>query len=278
MVLPALLAALLWLSAAPVGAADKDSKDGRDQQLRGLQQRLRVAEQDKSRLALEKAELDGQVKASADQLNLTRRGVETANRQRSVLARELEATAAAQQVLAEQLVSAQARLAELESRLADAGAGLTRSAGQLQRSEMSARQLGETLALRDRSLAECSSKNDDLYRVGGLLLGQFEIKGEGSPLENEPLTRLARVAVENKVEEYRDQLDQQRYGPQALARQTALQRQVALQQADEALAVRDRALLAQTERERHQRSKAKQQSELDKLTVKVRSFFENMEW
>ena len=283
--LAALLAALLCLGAVPAGAADKDAKDGKDQQLRGLQQRLRTAEQDKSRLAQEKTELDGQIKASADQLSLSRRGVAAAKRQRSDLATALESAVADKAALAAQLAAlaqtlaeSQAKLAESQAQLAESGAGLSRSAGQLKRSEASAHQIGETLAQRDRSLGECSAKNDQLYRVGGLLLGQFEQKGQGKPLEGEPLTLLARVAVENKAEELRDQLDQQRYGPPQPGRQSAAQRLAASKQADEEQGLRDRALLAQVERERSQRSKLKQQSDLDKLTVKLRSFFDNMEW
>jgi hypothetical protein len=102
--------------------------------------------------------------------------------------------------------------------------------------------------------------------------------GYGNALEREPVTQLARVALENKVEQYREQLEQQQYGQQQQARQDAALRQAALQrQAPERTERSDRERADQAQAERA-RTKAKQQSDLDKLTRKFVEFFGNLEW
>ena len=272
--LSALLVALL-LPGAPAAAADAKDNSG---QLRGLQQRLRAAEQDRSKLAQDKSELDGQVKDVAEKLNQTRRSADLANRQKAVLGKALETATADKAALIQQLAEAEKKFAALQARLNEADAGLATVAGSLQRSELSMRQLGETLAQDKQTLAECSAKNESLYQVGGLLLAQFESGSAGSPLDSEPFTKMSRVALENRVEDYREQLEQQQFGLQQQARHDLAVRQKGLRQLEQERLVREQAEQGKTDREQNQLAKVKQQTELDKMTREVRSFFDNLKW
>ena len=272
--LAALLAALL-LAGAPAAAADAKDNSG---QVRGLQQRLRAAEQDKSKLAQKNAELDGQVKDAADKLGLSKRNADAAKRQKTVLSKALDAATADKAKLAEQLANAEKRLAELEARLAESGDGLATTSAALGRSELANRQLGDVLARDKQALVEISAKNEGLYKVGAALLAQLETQGTASPLGSEPLTKVSRVALENKVEAYREQLDLLQLAQQQQARHDQAQRQVAQRQRDQERQAGERAEQGKAERERNQVARARQQTELDKMTRKVRSFFDNLEW
>lgn len=269
-----LLTVLTMLTSAPATAADAKASG----QVRGLQQRLRAAEQDKSKLVQDKAELDAQVKDATDKLTQSKRSADTATRQKSALVKELDAATADKSALAGQLAAAETRLAELEAKLAESGAGYAKTAALLQRSDVSNRQLGETLAQRDQTLAECSVKNESLYGVGASLLAQFEAHGSGNPLEREPVTKVLRVALENRVEAYREQLEQQQFGLQAQARHDASQRQVAQRQLEQERLAGEQARQGKSELERHQLAKLRQQTDLDRLTRTVRSLFDNLEW
>jgi len=265
-------ALLVGLLLAQPALAEKDSKE----QVRSLQQRVRASEQAKAQLAQQKAELDQQLKAGSDKLEATRRSAEAAERKRSVLAKELETAAAEKAELAERLVALEAKLAATEVTLADSSAKLDKTAGLLGRSELNNRQLVDTLGQRTQSLAECSSKNENLYQVGASLMGELAAKGAGGLLGKEPVTGLARVALENKVEEYRDQLEQQRLA-QAKAQEDA-QRRATMQWLDEQRALREQAEQRQAELDRAKQAKLKQQSDLDKWTRKIKSMFDNLEW
>jgi septal ring factor EnvC (AmiA/AmiB activator) len=271
----ALLVALQVLPGLPAHAAEKD---GKDQQLRGLQQRLRAADQDKAKLARERSELEAQIKDSADKINQSRRQADAANRQRLALTQELETAAAEKAELADKLAELERRLADSEANAAQLGGRLAQTEGRLARSEAQGAQLGDALALRTQSLNDCSAKNDNLVRVSAHLLGQYPAlaQGTGPLLAGEPLTKLARVAVENKVEELRELIDQQQYEP--LAARERARRKAALAKVERAGEEQELSEARRAQAAREQQVKARQQSELDKLTNQVKKFFEGIEW
>jgi len=126
-------------------------------------------------------------------------------------------------------------------------------------------------------LAEAQSKNESLYRLGASLIAQIEEKGLGTVFEKDPVTRLARVGLENKVELYREQLDTQRLAEQQ-SRQDQARSQAIAQRAEKARADAEQAAAIKAERDQVQRVKAKQQSELDKFTRNLLNFFDGFEW
>jgi hypothetical protein len=270
----ALVAPLLLLT--PAAAADKDGKE----QLRALQQRLRAAEADKGRLAQERAALDDQVKEAQSKVVQSQRQAALAVQRQGQTDKALQAAAAEKAALEDQLATAETKLSALMATLSDRDAQLLRVNTLWSQTESARRQSDATLAQRTSALAECSDKNDRLYRLGNILLTGDAAALPASPMGREPVTLLARVAVENRLEEMRDLLDEQQYGPARLARREAALRQAAASAAN-TLAARpsaSAAAAASTERERHAQTRRAQQSELDSWARMLRNFVEGFEW
>ncbi|MFZ4651188.1 MAG: hypothetical protein ACOYLV_10790 [Rubrivivax sp.] len=258
-------------------AAWSQQKQG-DGQVRALQQRLRAAEQEKSQLAAESAALDKKAKDLEARLAQSRRAAEAAERQRIALAKDLEAATSEKSALTEQVAQSQRDLAELRSQLSTVQVSLDRTQGLLSRSEMQRQQQERSLAERVAALAECTTRNDDLYQTAAGLLADLGVQGLGRPAEGEPLTRLARVAVENKMEEYRERMDRGQFGPALQRRHEAEQRQAAQRRMAAEAAEQARLEQAKDERLKAARERARQQSDLDKLTRRIRNFFDGIEW
>jgi DNA repair exonuclease SbcCD ATPase subunit len=213
----ALAASLLLVG--PAAAADKDDK-GDKQQVRALQQRLRAAEAEKSKLAQERAALDEQAKAAQAMLTESQTKASAAAARQGQTDKALRAALDEKAAVAERLAAAQAQLSALTATLAERD-------GQLQRTSAMLAQSEATLSLRNTSLGECTEKNDRLFVLGNMLLAQYPAKALATPLGKEPVTQLARVTVENKMEELRAALDEQQYGPVRQARRDAAVRQAA---------------------------------------------------
>ena len=270
----ALVAPLLLLT--PAAAADTDGKE----QLRALQQRLRAAEADKGRLAQERAALDDQVKEAQSKVVQSQRQAALAVQRQGQTDKALQAAAAEKAALEDQLATVETKLSALMATLSDRDAQLLRVNTLWSQTESARRQSDATLAQRTSALAECSDKNDRLYRLGNILLTGDAAALPASPMGREPVTMLARVAVENRLEEMRDLLDEQQYGPARLARREAALRQAAASAAN-MLAARpsaSAAAAASTERERHAQTRRAQQSELDSWARMLRNFVEGFEW
>ncbi len=274
----ALLAPLLLL--APAVAADKDGKDGKDQ-VRALQQRLRAAESAKGRLAQERAALDDQVKDAQAKLVQSQRQTAVAVQRQAQTDKALQAASAEKAALEAQVAAAEAKLSALTASLSERNAQLQQVNTVWSQSEAARRQTEATLAQRSAALAECSDKNDKLYRLGNLLLSGDAVALPASPTGREPVTQLARVAVENKLEEMREQLDEQQYGPVRLARREAALRQAAAAAVATAAASKPSAsteAASNTERARQVQTRRAQQSELDSWARMLRNFAEGFEW
>ena len=98
------------------------------------------------------------------------------------------------------------------------------------------------------------------------------------PKNTPPDKLLARVAVENKMEEYRERMDRAQFAPALQRRHETEQRQAAQRRMAAEAEERARLEQANSERQKAAREKARQQSELDKLTRRIRNFFEGIEW
>ena len=273
----ALVAPLLLLT--PAGAADKDGKE----QLRALQQRLRAAEADKGRLAQERAALDDQVKEAQSKLVQSQRQAAAAVQRHGQTDKALQAAAAEKAALEGQLAAAETKLSALTASLSERDAQVLRVNTLWGQSESARRQTDATLAQRTSALAECSDKNDRLYRLGNILLTGDGAALPASPMGGEPVTQLARVAVENRLEEMRDLLDEQQYGPVRLARREAALRQAAAAAAATTAVERPSASVAPAavglaERQRQAQTRRAQQSEVDSWARMLRNFAEGFEW
>lgn len=269
MTLRGVLLLMVVLAWAPAGAAD-DKKGG--EQLRRLQQKLRAVEQEKSQLVQGKSELDSQLKEGADKLAVVRRNADNASRQKAALEKDLKAADADKAALADKLAEVEQLLAASTARLAEAGAALRLS-------EQGIRQRDSELATRATALSECAARNASLHRVGVDLLKQYEQKScVGTGLQRELLTQIKRVGVENMLDEYRDKLDQELLAQQSKDRQLLARQAAEKVQVEQARIATEQAERARVEHDKTVQRQARQQSELDKMTRKVKSMFENIEW
>jgi hypothetical protein len=255
------------LLAGPAPAADKDGKD----QVRALQQRLRAAEAEKAKLAQARAALDEESKAAQAKLTESQRKAAAAAHRQGQSDKALQAALADKAALTESLAAAQAQMSALSASLAE-------REGQLKRTSTVLGQSEATLALRNTSLGECTEKNDRLYRLGHMLLTQYPATALATPLGKEPVTQLARVTVENKMEELRDVLDEQQYGPVRQARRDAAARQAAEAARSAAASAPEPDAATRAARERNERVLRAQQAEVDRWASKVRTFFDGFEW
>ncbi|MDH4393816.1 MAG: hypothetical protein QE285_20620 [Aquabacterium sp.] len=270
------LALVAPLLLTPAVAADKDGKE----QLRALQQRLRAAESDKGRLAQERSALDDQVKAAQSRVVQSQRQAAAAVQRQGQTDKALQAAATEKAALEAQLAAAETKLSALTASLSERDAQLLRVNTVWGQSEAARRQADATLVQRSAALADCSDKNDRLYRLGNILLSGDTAAGPASPMGREPVTQLARVAVENRLEEMRDLLDAQQYGPVRLARRDTALRQAAAEAATPAAVPPSANTVApgSAERERNARTRRAQQSELDSWARMLRNFAEGFEW
>lgn len=267
--IPCLILALaLAAVAAPVLAEDK--KGG--EQLKHLQQKLRALEQEKSQLVQGKSELDGQLKAGADQLLQSKRSVDTAGRQRAGLEKELKLAAQDKLTLSE-------TLDEREKKLADTALRLAETSAALQRSEASNRELEMNLTARSQSLAACGIKNDSLHHLGVTLLKKYTEKScFDSGLEREMLTRLKRVGNENMLEEYREKLDQELITEQQQGRQIRARQQAAQLIQEQAALAGVQQEQRRAEQEKSTQLALRQQHQLDRFTQQIKDAWQSFEW
>ena len=265
------LLALALVSAAGSAVAANDKKDGKDQ-ARRLQQKINALEQEKSQLVQAKSQMEGQLKETTEQFNQAKRSVEAANRKGSSLDKALKAAEDDKAELEEKLAKAEQKLVETEKTLAE-------TAGILRQTQESKSQIEASLTLRTQEFSACSTKNESLHRLGVALIKQYEEKScLGSVLQREPLTQLKSVDIENMVEEYREKLDQELVNQRLEERQKLAQQKADAQNAEQQKAEREKAERLKAEQEKAERLKAKQQKNLDRITRKVKEFFESFEW
>jgi len=264
-----LLLALLLGTVLAVPAAAEDKK-GNSEQLRRLQSKLQAMQREQATLSEGKAEADKQLKESGDKLAAARASADAAQRQRRALDQELAA--------AHEESSAQAaKLAELEQSLAQAQAQVQSTRLVLGASEEMRRQLEGRLNTREQELTTCGTKNESLHRLGVAAFKLYEEKSCGLGAQADVLTRLKQVGAENMVDEYREKLDAELLKPQQDRQQAKRAAELAARQQEED-AAREKAEQDRQKQERIKLAKAKEQSDLDKLTRKVKRMFENIEW
>ena len=154
------LAAMAGLSVLllgqPVLAADKAGKD----QVKRMQQLLRKAEQDASRLTGEKEAAEGQLKVTQDNLDATQRKAAGLGVKASALAKELD--------------SVKSEKEALSVKLADTGKQLADTTMKLKDTETERRRLVAVGATQKETIALCEGNNAKLYQYGTELLSQYE--------------------------------------------------------------------------------------------------------
>lgn len=182
---------VLLVQTSPAFSAEKKA-DPNKEQVRRLQQVQRQLEQEKTQLVEEKA-------ATELELGESRKKADAESRRAASLGKELSTLRGARDTLA-------AKLAETE-------AELRRTQEQQRATEAEGKRLQGALATEKQQHASALERNQEMHKVSAEVLGLYEKKScFDSTFQNEPLTGLKRVEIENAVEDLRDKLDSQRSG------------------------------------------------------------------
>lgn len=100
--------------------------------------------------------------------------------------------------------------ATLSENLQQTKQDLQKSEQNLHQTESEETQLQATLAGQAQLIESCTAKNVAMVQINRALLKRYAKKGVvDAMLQREPLTQLERVEIDNIVQEYQDQIDQQ---------------------------------------------------------------------
>lgn len=256
----ALMLILLMVMAIDSAHAANDKKD----LARRLQQKINVLQQENSQLAQDKSQLEEQLKVATEQLNHAKQTAEAANRKGASLDKALKA--------------AEDDKADLSGKLAQAEQKLTETEETLRVTLDTKSQLETGLSERTQELSSCTTKNESLHRVGVELIKQYQQKScLNGILQSEPLTQLKSAEAENMLDEYREKLDQELVNQRLEESQKPAQQKADVQCVEQKKTDEKHAE-QKAEPEKAAVLKEKQQNNLDQLTLKVKKFFEDVEW
>lgn len=188
--LPSLLSVLLGgaLLLAMPSAHAENKQNG---EAKRLQQQIRKLEKDKSSLNQEKSALESKLKEATDQATAEQAKAQTASKHAAGLGREV---------------------GRLKESLSTSEKSLADTAEALKKTEVEKKKLELELAQHKQQLTSCSTKNDELHKLGYDLMQKYEHKTCGDSLvQREPFTGLKQVQIENELEVQRDKLDDQVY-------------------------------------------------------------------
>ncbi|MHB8621738.1 MAG: hypothetical protein ACYC9J_01515 [Sulfuricaulis sp.] len=108
--------------------------------------------------------------------------------------------------------SSQVSLAKAHDDNAALNQNLQKTAQDLQQTESQKTQLQTTVVNQAHLIESCTDKNVTMVLINRALLRRYANKGcYDALLQREPLTQLERVQIENVVQEYQDQIDQQEF-------------------------------------------------------------------
>jgi len=185
---------LLVTTTASGLAAD----DARVQQaLRNMATRLRAAETERDNLQSAKAECDQEKKVAAERLD--------------ALTKQAKADSQALATAKEQLTQKETENTQLQDAIQKLQQTQTRAVEIAQKSETARTQLANQVIELKRKVADREAKNLALYKLANEILKRYEHFGLGDALAaKEPFTGVARVKLENLVQDYQDKIaDQQ---------------------------------------------------------------------
>ena len=190
-VLLAALVLAMLMQTSPAFSAEKKA-DPNKEQVRRLQQVQRQLEQEKTQLTEAKA-------AAEVELGESRKKAEAEARRAASLGKELSTLRGARDALAAKLVETEAEL--------------RRTQEQQRVSEAEGKRLQSVLATEKQQHATALERNQEMHKLGVEALVLYEKKTcIDSTFQNESLTGLKRVEIENAIEDLRDKLDSQRSG------------------------------------------------------------------
>jgi chromosome segregation ATPase len=199
----ALCLLLTALSAGPLGAADPapSSEDRLREALRDSMLQLRSAQADLASLQAAQASLADEKKALADKFETLKKQVVA---ERAVTDKSAAAIAA-------QLEAQKATSAHLKEALDKAKAEGDKSSDAAKALDTANTRLKNEKIFLERKVADLQTKNLALFMTGNEILSRYAEFGLGTAISaKEPFVSLTRTKLENQVQDYQDQLLDQR--------------------------------------------------------------------
>jgi chromosome segregation ATPase len=177
-----------------------------------MQEAVRRLQAQNLRLAGERADLERE-KAKLEQEK------NEAQKSRSALERKLKSGARERQDLQDtadalelELAEAEARGDALQAQLADTQNALAAARGEGESLRKRLANQGATIAFWSAKTEACQAKNGELAQLGYDLVERYRAKTCGDiSLENEPFTGIAKVRMENLLEDYKSQVRAKRF-------------------------------------------------------------------
>lgn len=195
---------MLMLAATANAAPQDDKRQAKAQQdrIQRLLEQQQAAEQEKTRLLSERADVEKQLRA-------TRAQASTLAKQAAADSKEAESERAEKEKLLAKLEEAGRAVQELQQKLREATQADARGRESLALTQ------GQ-LAARSQSLVTCENQNAGLYRLNTDLLERYvKSVGNGGIAGGGVFTQFGKVQAENAGSALRDQLDELRLQPAA---------------------------------------------------------------
>ena len=201
-------AVLLWAVAACAGA-QQARDDGGAARLQAMVSQLTS---EKTQLQAENKDVKGKLDAANAELKKLRDQNAELEKRLSQSENSLAQSSAANTRGTEQNAQLRARMDELVKQFRE-------TIDNLKKTELERNDLKTTLAAREGALGTCVASNDKLLATGNEILDRYESKGcFASVREKEPFTQVKRVQLQNLVDAYRWQLEDQK-SPESVTKQ-----------------------------------------------------------
>ena len=286
-----LMVALCLCLFAPLGHADdKEALKASQEQLKRLQQKIKTLEQEKSLIAADKSKAESEVSAATALADKSSKTLAGTSRKLSVVQNDVD-------VLKQALTDMQARQATMiQDKVKSRDEKIASLQQQLSATQAQLGQLTDAKRIVDASLAntetalsstqetvtQCTLRNQSLFKTGVTLLKKYEEKScLGSVLEKEPLTKLKQVGAENRLEEYREQMEKDLIVDLESERLKIAALKLAVEQAEQdkrAKAEQDKKAEQKAQQAKIREKKKKEQKEFEVLTKPIKQSLERMEW
>jgi len=259
-------------------ADDKELMDAKEQ-VKRLQQKTKQLEQEKALLLADKSKTEASLSANTEQMEKSSRTLAFTNKKMVTLEADVE-------ILKNTLLELQSRSVDMAEKsslnIQDLQSQLKMALEEKRRLEASLSTTELALASSQQTISECTTRNQILVKTGQSILDQYEKKSCFDSLaQKEPITKLKRVGIENRYQEYQEMLEQQlmvdveaeslkRAKKRLEESKTAEERRLKLEE--------EKRLEAEAQRAKIRDKKRKEQKEINSMTRSLKSSIERMEW
>jgi chromosome segregation ATPase len=202
--------AVLLCAVAASAGAQQARDDGGAARLQAMVSQLTT---EKTQLQAENKDVKGKLDAANAELKKVRDQNAELEKRLSQSETSLAQSSAANTRGNEQAAQQRARMDELVKQFRE-------TIENLKKTELERNELKTTLAARESVLGTCVANNDKLFATGNEILDRYEAKGcFASAREKEPFTQVKRVQLQNLVDAYRWQLEDQKL-PESVTKQS----------------------------------------------------------